>query len=115
MITLEHSIKEAIGAGDINKAKGIELANDPDDLLDALLDLDADALKKDRKKREVTASHAAREAEKDAMTAMAAVKETTDTSKPITFGRQKSGDKEDDWLKQQQEWKKQQQERWKKK
>ena len=52
MVTLEHSIKEAIQFGWIDKSKGIELANDPDDLLEFLLGADAEALAKDREKRE---------------------------------------------------------------
>ena len=48
MITLEHNIATMVEQGIIDQTIGIELANDPDDLLEALL---ADSAK-EKKRRE---------------------------------------------------------------
>ena len=59
MITLEHNIAQLIEQGIINRAVGVELANDPDDLLEALLQ--DSAREKERKKREEADLMAARQ------------------------------------------------------
>jgi hypothetical protein len=113
MVTLEHSIKEAIYAGYIDKTKGVELANDPDDLLEFLLEEDAEALAKDRETREKAAAAAKKERE-TALREEVAAGYGKDKKQPITFGAQETAEGEDDWFKQQQEWQRKQQDRMKK-
>ncbi len=114
MVTLEQSIREAIQAGYIDKSKGIELANDPDALLEAMLEEDAEALAKDRKKRDKAAKDGVAKEKEGARQDAAASYGKQDSSKPITFGAQSSEAGKDDWLKQQEEWQKKQQEKYKK-
>ncbi len=117
MVTLEHSIKMAIQTGYIDKAKGVELANDPDDLLEFLLEEDAESLDKDREKGEKAIAAAKKDADairRDEYAASGYGK-SKDEKKPITFGAQETKDGEDDWFKQQEEWQRKQQERMRKK
>ncbi len=111
MVTLEHSIREAIMAGYIDKSKGIELANDPDDLLDFLLEEDSENLKRDRERRDKM-THAAKEASQREGVAAGTPGYTApkEGAQPITFGKQRT-EAEDDWFKQQEEWKRKQQDK----